>query len=45
MCIRDRYINRTSEELKSLLVDSRYGEDAKMAANEILKERESKSDL
>lgn len=40
--LKEKYINRTSEELKSLLVDSRYGEEAKMAAIEILQEREHK---
>lgn len=43
--LKEKYLNRTSEELKTIIIDSRYGEEAKMAANEILKDRENKSKL
>lgn len=43
--LKEKYVNRTSEELRSLIIDHRYKEEAKMAANEILKERENIPDF
>jgi len=37
---KDRYTNRSSDNLRSILQDSRYRTEAKIAAQEVLKERE-----